>query len=606
MELSLLESREMSCSSVSDIVVQEVVPPCCYCKKGEHSADYSVSSGSSDNSSSLSYLPIFSEGAVVPVSSQKEPSMPSHSTPLPAFQLTDPEKSDLLQNLAVLPPLQAQSSFINSILESLDPCNQEKMKDKRKNRLLSDQGFNSVLNESPGPLVWAPLQLSPLVRGELEGHMSQKVSTLREQVIPLPVKKSWEILNRLMDVQGVPEQELPKTQLPTFIPQIAEQNTSRSPDVSSFHLHVNIGMNSELSRTEAKMSQPFTSNKRLQSEDDRQVLRYNPLVISMGTPSPRNLGVNIIQEETALLKRDPKHVLQLSIEQRVIGLPERMIQPHKAQVTNLELTSKIPRSATDSIKVTPLALLQVMDSMGMIPESHSEVMDSVGFSQQPPIQAETVSITPQPSNQVIESIKGTSPQHQTMETKSMVSRSNQVTDNMNVTPVALFHVMDSMGMINELHPHVESVGIAPKPQYQVMKPVKMETLHNHQAIGPGNTSLGPQHTVMETLNMTVESQNQVTKHIGITPAPINQNAIKISSTTQQTMDFGHNCKVSDFQTSIKGYIFKGKPQLISSQAPHITVRNLMKQYPVPRCQKSDRQILSWGQRSQNHNHNHGR
>ncbi|XP_051037841.1 uncharacterized protein LOC127220150 [Phodopus roborovskii] len=413
------------------------------------------------------------------------------------------------------------------------------MKEKRKNRLLSDHELNSVLNENPGPLVWAPLQLSPLIRGELEGHMSQKVSTLREQVVPLPVKKSWEILNRFMDVHGVPEQELPNTQLPTFIPQSAEQNTNRSPDIPLFHLHVNIGMNSELSRAEAKMSQSFTSNKQLQSEDDHQVVRYNPLVISMGTPSPRNLGVNIIQEETALLKRDPKHVLELSIEQRVIGHSEKRIQPHKAPVTDVEQPPKTPCSATDSMKVTPLALLQVMNSMGMIPEPHSEVMGSVEFSPQQPNQTETVSITPQPLNQAIESIKGTCPQYQTMESKSMASRQNQVTDNMKVTPVALFHIMDSMGMINELHPHVESVGIAPKPQYQVMKPVRMDTLHNHQAIGSGNMSLGPQHTVMETLNMTLGSQNQATKHIRIAPSPICQNTMKISSTTQPTMDFVH-------------------------------------------------------------------
>ena len=137
-------------------------------------------------------------------------------------------------------------------------------------------------------------QLSPLVRGELEGHICQKVSTLRAQVVPLPVKKSWEILNNLMDVQGVPEQGLPKTQFLKLIPQSAEQNSNRSPDVPSFHVHVNIGVNSELRRTE--VAEPLTSNKQLQAENDHQVLRYNPLVISMGTPSP----INIVQRKKTL------------------------------------------------------------------------------------------------------------------------------------------------------------------------------------------------------------------------------------------------------------------------------------------------------------------
>lgn len=73
----------------------------------------------------------------------------NRSTPLPTFQLTDTEKSDLFQSFAVLPPLQAHRSSLSSNLQSLDP----------------------------------------LVRGELEGHMSQKVSTLQKQVVPLPVKK---------------------------------------------------------------------------------------------------------------------------------------------------------------------------------------------------------------------------------------------------------------------------------------------------------------------------------------------------------------------------------------------------------------------------------
>ncbi|XP_076414869.1 uncharacterized protein LOC143270077 [Peromyscus maniculatus bairdii] len=546
MELNVSESRDVTSSSVSDAVVQEAVPPSCYCKKGKPSTDYSMSSASSNNSSSLSYLPMFHEGTAWqfqsdsgPVSSQKEPSMPrSPGTALPTSRLTDPEKSALSPNLALLPPLQAQTSFISSILESLDPCEQEKTKDKGKTHFQSNHGSDSDLDESPGPLVGAPLQLSPLIRGELEGHMSQKASTLQQEVVPLPVKKSWNILNHLMDVQGVPEEELPETQLPTLIPQSAKQNTNTSPDPPSFHLHMNIGVNSEVHRMEAIISQPFPSNKQSQPQDDRQEPRYNPLVISTGTPSPRNLEVNIIQEEQALVKKDSKHVLELNIEQKVIGLPEKRVQTHK------ELTPKIPPSATDSIKVTPLALLQVMDLMGINPEPQSEVIDSVGFSPQPPNQAETVSITPQPLNEVTEPIEVTHHQHQTTGLKSMASRLSQVTDDMKVTPVALFHVTDSMGMIDKLSPHgIEPVGIAPEPQYQVMESVKMDTLHNYQAIRPGSMSRGPQQTLVEavemipqpqhkdmgTLTMTLGSQNQATKHIRITPSPVHENAMEISS-----------------------------------------------------------------------------
>ncbi|XP_059104312.1 uncharacterized protein LOC131897413 [Peromyscus eremicus] len=280
MELNVSESQDGTSSSVSDIVVQEIVPPSCYCKKGKISTDYSMSSTSSNNSSSLSYLPMFPEGTAWqfqsdsgPVSSQKEASMPrSPGTSLPTSQLTDPEKLDLSPNLAVLRPFQAQTSFISSILNSLDPWEQEKTKDKGKTHCQSNHGSDSDLDESPGPLVWAPLQLSPLIRGELEGHMSQKVSTLGQQVMPLPVKKSWNILNHFMDVQGVPEEELPKTQLPTLIPQSVEQNTNTSPDPPSFHLHMNIGVNSEVHRTEAIISQPFPSNRQSQPEDDRQEL----------------------------------------------------------------------------------------------------------------------------------------------------------------------------------------------------------------------------------------------------------------------------------------------------------------------------------------------
>ncbi|XP_057611951.1 uncharacterized protein LOC130865092 isoform X1 [Chionomys nivalis] len=572
--ISLQDSQDLSSSSVSDIVGREAIPPSCYCTSGNRSYDSSVSSVSSSesavsssDSSNPSYLPVFPGGATwqlhshsLPAFSRKEPPAPrSQGSSLPTFQQADLKKSDLFQNLAALPPLKTQRFFINSILENLDSSKQENTINKRKNHLAqSGLGPNSVLNESPGPpLVRAPLQLSPLVRGELEGHMSHKVSTLRAQVMPLPVKKSWEILNHFMDVQGVPEQGLPKTQLPTLLPQRAEQNTNRSPDAPSFHVHVNIGVNSELSRTE--VSQPLTSNKQLESANDRQVLSYNPVVTSMGTPAP----INIVREEKALLKKDPRHVLELNIDQRVLGLPEKRIQPQRAQVTDMELTAQVPRSATDSVKVTPVALLQVMGLMGMIPESHAQVIDSVGFPPQPPNQAETVSLTPRPSDQPK---TVTSLQHSATESKSMASRLSPVTDKMKVTPVELLRIMDSMGLIDELYPHViEPAAIAPKPQYQVMESPKVDTLHGHQAIRPEDKSLGlqqsvlgtvevipqPQHKVMGTPNTTLGPQNQAPEHIGIAPGPIRENILEISSSAlpkaidytkatpvaQQTMDF---------------------------------------------------------------------
>ena len=127
-ELNSPESHETSSSSISDTVAQESVPHC-YCENGKSSTDYSISSESSNNSSILSYLPIFPErttwkiqGNIVPDSPEKElPKSRNQSTPLPTFQLTDTEQSDLAQNFAVLPPLQAHSSFNSSILQSLDP-----------------------------------------------------------------------------------------------------------------------------------------------------------------------------------------------------------------------------------------------------------------------------------------------------------------------------------------------------------------------------------------------------------------------------------------------------------------------------------------------------
>jgi hypothetical protein len=245
----------------------------------------------------------------------------------------------------------------------------------------------------------------------------------------------------------------PHTQLPTPIPQSIKPSTNRSSGVPSIHLHVNIGVNSEVNRTEDRMSQPLTSNKQLESENDHQIIRYNPLVISMDTPSSRHVEVNAIQEETTLQKKDPKQVLELNIEQRVIGLPEERMKSHKAQGTYAKLTPKPPCSATDRIKVTPMALLQDMDSMGIIPDSHSLVTDPVRKTKyktdlsQPSNQAQTVSIPPKSSNPAIESINIFSPKNQRREPKIMTSRPNQITNISKVSPVALFHIVDSRGFM---------------------------------------------------------------------------------------------------------------------------------------------------------------
>ncbi|XP_055478000.1 uncharacterized protein C2orf16 homolog [Psammomys obesus] len=187
----------------------------------------------------------------------------------------------------------------------------------------------------------------------------------------------------------------------------------------------------------------------------------------MGTPPHRNLGVNTIQEETTLLKKDPKHVLELSIGQRVQGLPEKRIRLQKPQVTNVELTPKAPCSASDSIKVTPLALLQVMDSMGMIPESHSEVIESVGLSPQPPKQVETVqvrdSMSMMPQHQGTGYVSSTpGPPHQGMEPSKFTLQHQD-----------LDYTEELQGdrKIMELTPRpsledTESVNLAPKPHSQ--------------------------------------------------------------------------------------------------------------------------------------------
>ncbi|XP_012868984.1 PREDICTED: uncharacterized protein C2orf16 homolog [Dipodomys ordii] len=536
-------SSSTSSSSSSVFVAQEDVLPCCYCEKAKCSTSHSLSSGSSSKSSSLSCLPVFSEGTTwqfpsknLPVSPQNQPSaFRNQGTSLSPFQWKEPKKSELFQNLAALSSFHPQNSFINSILNPLNLCKQEeKTKDKRKRRrrLVKDHGLNCVSSERPQFPEWAPIQLSSLVRGELEGHVSWKAYTLQEQRVPLTVKESWATTDCL-----VPESENSQVQLSIPIGQSTKQNANnKSSDFPPFQFHVNTEVDPELNRAETKNIQSHISSKQLQSGDDPQILGCKPLIMSVDIPPLRSLG-----EETTLLKKDPKHVLEISIRQRVAGFPEKRIQQHKAQVTNVELTPRLPHQ--DSIKVTPLELLQVMDSMGMIPETHSEVIESASLFPKPSNQVEsmeTMSVTPKPLEQVTESVKLTPClRHQVSESKMTASRLNQATDNVRVTPVALLQVMDSMGMMSKSHQHiVEPVGMTPRSQHQVMESAKMDTILDCQAIKPGKMSAKPQHTVMKTVGMIPGPQHKCMHSESMTPGPQNQamEQAKITSRIHQNTE----------------------------------------------------------------------
>ncbi|XP_059747588.1 uncharacterized protein [Bos taurus] len=559
MELGLPEPQDMISSSTSSVfVAQEPVLPCCDCKNAEHSTDSSISSGSS-YSSSLSHLPVFSEETTWQFRSHSLPILPQNQPPVfrnqgtsqPSFMLSELGKSELFQNLETLSSLSPQSTFINSLFESPDLHRQEeKTKDKRRSKsdLTSDHKPNIIFKERPLLSGSAPIQLSPLARWELEGHMAWKVCTLREQTVPLPVRESWAMLNYLTEVQGgVPEPEKPQIQLSMPIHQSTEQNiNNESPDLPSLQLQRNTGVESGLNRTETRISQTLISGKQSQPGDGPQILESRPLMTSIDILLPKSLGADITQEEMTLLKKDPKHVLELNIKQRVLGLPEKRIQPQQTQVPNMELTPQLPYQVTDSVKVTPLALLQVMDSMGMIPDSHSEVIESVGLFQWPPNEVEkpmeameTVHVSQKPSYQVIKSVEVTPrPQQQVMESRKITSRQlNQVIDNVKVTPIALLQVMDSMGMIKKSHPPIiQSMGMTPTMQYQVMESVKRSTLLDHQVIQPGKMNPRLQHAVIETVeitpgphkvmqsvHVTSRPQSQVAESLKITPGPICQN-----------------------------------------------------------------------------------
>ncbi|XP_070284679.1 spermatogenesis-associated protein 31H1 [Myotis yumanensis] len=534
------ELQDISSSTSCVCVTQEPILPFCDCKMTTYSTMPCISSGSSCNNSSSSHSSVFSEGITwqsrshsLPILSKKQPPVfKNQSTSLPPFQLSELGKSKIFPNLAALSPLRPQSSLIKSIFESSDFCKQVKTKyeGRRKNHLTSDHWPNSVFKERPRVSGWASTQLSPLTRRELEGHMAWKVCTLQKQTVPLPVRESWAMLNYLIEVHGsIPEPEKPQIQLSMPINQSTEQNiNNKSPDLPSFQRHVNTGVESVLNRTETKISQSLIPGKQSQPGGGPQVLGSELLVTSMGIPPPKGLGVDIIQKETTVLEKDPKHVLELNLEQRVRGLGEKSIQQHETQVTNVELPPKLPYQVTNSIKVTPLALLQVMDSMGMNPESHSELTESVGLFPQPnevvqPI--ETASVRSKPAYHIIEPVEVTpKPRHQVTESKKMTSRLlNQATDNVKVTPEALLEAMDSMGKIKKSLPYIrESVEMTPRLQYQVKESVKINTLLGHQVIQPRKMGRRPQHTVMEKVEMTPGPQHKVIESVGITSKPQTQ------------------------------------------------------------------------------------
>ncbi|XP_045836493.1 uncharacterized protein LOC123926583 [Meles meles] len=604
-KLCLPESQDViSSSTFSVLVAQKPVLPCCGCKKAKHSTKDSSSFGSLCNNSCLSHLPVFSEGTTWQLRSHSLPILPktqssmfrNKGTPLPPFQLSEFGKSKLLQNLAALSPLRSQNSFINSMFESPDLRQQEKTKNggESKSHLTLHHGPDFIFTKArPRFSGWAPIRLSPLARWELEGHMAWKVYTLREQAVPLPVRESWGMLNYLIEAQGgVPEPEKPQIQVSVPIHQSTEQSLyNKFPNCPSFQLHVNIGVESGLNRTETKISQSLIPGKQSQLGDGPQILTSRPLVTSLGTPLPKNLGADIIPEKTTGLQKEPKHVLELNIEQRVIGRLEKRIQQHKSHMTNVELTPSLPCQVTDSIKVTPLALLQVMDSMGMIPESHSEVIESVGLFPQPPAKVgkpmettKKVSVSTKPSYQVTEPVEVTpSAQHRVMESKMTSRPVNQVTDNVTVTPAALLQVTDSMGMINESHPHIiKPVGKTPRTPSQAMKSGEIATSLDHKVIPSGKMhpkakytvvetvemTFGPHPKVTESVNITLNPESQITGPLKIPPGPICQNTRSlemISSPSHQVTDYTKVTPVAQLQAmDSMGIIPPAPPHVIES------------------------------------------
>lgn len=152
--------------------------------------------------------------------------------------------------------------------------------------------------------------------------------------------------------------------------QSTEQSiNNRSPDLPSLHLHEHIRAESGLRGIKTKLAQSLIPGNVSQPREAPQILGSGPVVTSVGTPSPKGLGVHIIKEEVTFLQKDPKHRLELSREQRATGLPEEKTQQPTGQVSDVELTPRRPYQVTGGRQVTPLALSKAVDSMGIIPES---------------------------------------------------------------------------------------------------------------------------------------------------------------------------------------------------------------------------------------------
>lgn len=191
----------MTSSSASHLFgAQEPVLPCCDCQKAQRFPDHSFSSGSSGNNSSLSHLPVSSEGTSWQLQSQNSilpqkqpPGFRSQGTSLPSSQHSEFGKSKLLQALEALSSSRPQHTFIKTAFESPNLCKQKKSKGERRSKghLTSDHGQSSISKDRPQFPRWA-----------LNRLMTWKVYTLRKQNVPLRVRKSWAMVHDLTEVQG--------------------------------------------------------------------------------------------------------------------------------------------------------------------------------------------------------------------------------------------------------------------------------------------------------------------------------------------------------------------------------------------------------------------
>ncbi|XP_033619240.1 uncharacterized protein LOC104848662 isoform X2 [Fukomys damarensis] len=564
MELDLPELQDVTSSTTSLLEAQEAAPPCCVCEKAAYSSDHSISSGSSSNSSSLSYPSAFFEGTTgqfqsnsLPVSHRKQTAVfRNQGTSLSPFQLSESEHPEHLQNLEALSHLPPHNSFIDSMFEPPNVCKQEKKtknKRRRRNHLLLDHGPNSVLNERLQLPGWALSRLSPLARGELEGHMSWKVCTLQEQTVPVPVKKSWAMLNYLIEVPGgAHELENPQTQLSTLTHQSTEQNiNNKSPDLPS-------GLN----RTETRISQSLISSTQVTDMQWTPKLPYKVTDNIKITP----LALLQVMDSMGLIPESPLQVMESADffpqapNQAVkpVEVMEAMHVTPKApnQITeSVEVTPKTQQQVVepnrmasrlnqvvDNVKITPLALLQVTASKRMINESYPRIIEPLGMTPRPQYQAtesmkqairpgkmspmpqhavmETVEKAPRPKHKVMESVSTTSGSHsqsmeqvkiavdlihQNSESLEMTSiPSHQVIDYMKVTPVALLQTM-SFTEIPPAQTHdIESGGLSPGSQSQIANLTPRTTQSDVLTSTSSSTAIAPL-GVVESVSLPPES-----------------------------------------------------------------------------------------------------